>query len=201
MDTSDNHQHHPVHQHSPEKLERPERVRELNPSGTLERLNFGSADVLCDIGAGSGLFTLAAAQMSSQTVYALDINPRMLETIEAKAVAAGLGNIELRLVVDELLPAPDHAVDLALVATVLHEIPDKESFITEIRRLLKPAGRLAVIEFHRSATPFGPPINSRLGVDEVTTLLAAHHFTLIEQFDLGPNFYCVVLAPGHRTGN
>jgi len=100
MDTSDNHQHHPVHQHSPEKLERPERVRELNPSGTLERLNFGSADVLCDIGAGSGLFTLAAAQMSSQTVYALDINPRMLETIEAKAVAAGLGNIELRLVVD-----------------------------------------------------------------------------------------------------
>ncbi|NCA98495.1 MAG: methyltransferase domain-containing protein [Clostridia bacterium] len=189
------HAHHHVHQHTPERLEQPERVRELNPAGTLERLNFNPNEVLCDIGAGSGLFTLAAARISQQTVYAIDINPRMLEAIEAKAAAAGIQTIETRLVSDDTLPVPDHAADLALVATVLHEIPDKPSFISEIRRLLKPSGRLAVIEFHAAETPMGPPVSERLGSEEVTALMISQGFKPLDQFDLSRNLYCLVFSP------
>ncbi|NCC76264.1 MAG: methyltransferase domain-containing protein [Clostridia bacterium] len=189
------HGHHHVHQHTPERLEQPERVRELNPTATLERLNFGPNEVLCDIGAGSGLFTLAAARISPQVVYALDINPSMLKAIAEKAEAEGLHHIELRQVIYDLLPAPDHAADLALVATVLHEIPEKPPFIAEIRRLLKPSGRLAVIEFHAAVTPMGPPVSERLGREEVTTLMTSQGFTPQDQFDLGRNLYCLVFSP------
>jgi len=57
--------------------------------------------------------------------------------------------------------------------------------------LLKPDGRLAVIEFMQ-ATPMGPPSSERLGQDVVIALMEAHDFSVIDQFDLGPNLYCVV---------
>jgi ubiquinone/menaquinone biosynthesis C-methylase UbiE len=184
--------HHHVHQHSPERLETPERVHELNPAATLAKIGFTAGQVLCDIGAGSGLFTLPAAHITQQTVYALDVNPAMIAAVQAKAKAADLANIDLRKVEGQHLPVPDDSVDLALVATVLHEIPQKGPFIREIQRLLKPDGRLAVIEFHGKATPMGPPSSERLGQDVVIALMEAHDFSVIDQFDLGPNLYCVV---------
>jgi SAM-dependent methyltransferase len=186
--------HGHFHQHSPSKLEKPERVRELNPSGTLQRLGFADGQVLCDIGAGSGLFTIAAAELSRQTVFALEINPVMLEAIAAKATAKGLDHIQLLPVVGESLPVPNSAVDLALLVTVLHEISGPDAMLAEIRRLLKPGGRLAVIEFQGRETPMGPPLTERLSTEAVIRIVTPHGFVLQDQFDLGPNLYAMVLS-------
>lgn len=186
--------HSHVHQHTPDRLENPDRVRELNPAATLHQIGFAEGQVLCDIGAGSGLFTLPAARISSQKIYALDINPVMLKAIQVKAEAESLKNIALHQVEGDVLPVPDSSADLALVATVLHEIPEKAPFIREIHRLLKPDGRLAVIEFHARITPFGPPPSERLSQVDVITQLETHGLMLQDKFDLGANFYCAIFG-------
>ena len=126
--------HSHVHQHTPDRLENPDRVRELNPAATLHQVE------------------------------------------------------------GDVLPVPDRSADLALVATVLHEIPEKAPFIREIHRLLKPDGRLAVIEFHARITPFGPPPSERLSQVDVITQLETHGLMLQDKFDLGANFYCAILG-------
>jgi 2-polyprenyl-3-methyl-5-hydroxy-6-metoxy-1,4-benzoquinol methylase len=79
---TEHHQHHQHHQHTPSRLDNPVRLAELNPEATLKRFGFQGGQVLCDIGAGSGIFTIPAARMTTQKVLALDINPEMLAAIE-----------------------------------------------------------------------------------------------------------------------
>jgi ubiquinone/menaquinone biosynthesis C-methylase UbiE len=85
------------------------------------------------------------------------------------------------------------------MATVLHEIADPSTLLKEIGRILKPGGTLAVIEFHKRATPMGPPVSHRLGRDEVRVLLDGMPFSVREDMDLGENFYCLTFtrAPGN----
>ncbi|MGL5174314.1 MAG: class I SAM-dependent methyltransferase, partial [Olsenella sp.] len=68
-----------------EKLEDPARVAELDPAGTLERIGFRAGQTLCDIGAGSGLFSLAAAGMGAKTVWATDTDADILADLKARA--------------------------------------------------------------------------------------------------------------------
>lgn len=194
----DLHSHPHIHSHTPSRLDNPVRAAELNPEATLNRLGFKAGEVLCDIGAGSGIFTIPAARIAAGApatkVLALDIKPEMLDAIRHKAQQAGLQNIDLRQVIDHGLPVEDRAVDLALLVTVLHEIIDYGVFLSEINRLLKPGGRLAVIEFHDRETPFGPPVTERLGQAVVAERVTAAGFAVTEEFELGPNFYCLIFV-------
>ena len=79
-----------------QKLEKPERIAELRPTETLRRIGLGPHDTLADIGAGTGLFALAAAAMTRGTVYALDIKQEMLDIIARRAAQTGRGQSLLR---------------------------------------------------------------------------------------------------------
>lgn len=177
-----------------QKLEKFERVKELKPAETLRRIGLAPEAAFADIGAGTGLFTLAAAALTRGTVYALEIDPELLDIIARKADAAGADNVRCSRVTDEGFALPQGAVDVALLCTVLHNpgIPDKVRFLSDVAALLKPGGRLAVIEFHKRETPMGPGVEKRLGPDAVDALTSAAAFSPADAFDLGDNFYCAV---------
>ena len=75
------------------KLENPTRMEELKPEDTLRRIGLQGNHVLSDIGAGSGIFAIPAAKITSNTVYALDINVEMLSLINDKAKQEGITNM------------------------------------------------------------------------------------------------------------
>jgi ubiquinone/menaquinone biosynthesis C-methylase UbiE len=174
------------------KLENPIRLAELKPEDTLRKIGLQDNQIVCDIGAGSGIFTIPAAQITRKKVYAVDINDEMLSIISGKATAEGITNIELIKVKDDHYQIMDHSVDIALMVTVLHEINNPSEVIAEIKRILKNNGKIAVIEFHKRETKMGPPIEHRLGKDEVQEMLRAAGFIVQEEFDLGNNLYCMV---------
>lgn len=177
------------------KLENPARLAELNPADTLKRLGLKAGHVLCDIGAGSGIFTIPAARITGSTVYAVEISEAMLAVISEKMKAEGLTNVELVRTAGDRYSIAGHSVDVAIVVTVLHEIADKEAFLREVRRLLKPGGLAAVIEFHQRETPMGPPVSRRLSQEDVSGVFAGSGFCLHGAFDLGENLYCQVFKP------
>ncbi len=174
------------------KLETPARLAELNPPDTLQRIGLKDGDALCDIGAGSGIFAIPAAQLTHGTVYAIELRADMLDIITEKARAAGLGNVMPVLSDGNSYAVADDTIDIALAVTVLHGISDKPAFLREAKRLLKPGGRMAVVEFHARETPMGPPVARRLSKEDVGAVFADAGFAAQDAFDLGGNFYCMV---------
>jgi ubiquinone/menaquinone biosynthesis C-methylase UbiE len=172
------------------RLENPTRLAELAPQETLMKIGLSENHVVCDIGAGTGVFTIPAAKMTKNKVYALDINEDMLDFIAEKADSEELGNVECIKVADTRFALGDDTIDIALAVTVLHEVSDKRAFLGEIKRILKPDGKIVLIELHDRETPIGPPVSHRISKNEVISLLESIDFYLLSEFDLGSNFYC-----------
>jgi Methylase involved in ubiquinone/menaquinone biosynthesis len=177
-----------------EKLENPARLAELNPEETLKRIGLKNGETVCDIGAGSGIFTIAAARLTDSPVYALDINEELLKVIRDKAGQKKLGNVLASRVNGYQYDIAGGSVDLAMLVTVLHEIEEKDDLLNEIKRILKKTGKLAVIEFHKAKTPLGPPEGPRIAREEVLSLCSGHGLLAKDAFDLGDNMYCIVFA-------
>ncbi|MGB8274799.1 MAG: methyltransferase domain-containing protein, partial [Alphaproteobacteria bacterium] len=130
-------------------------------------LKLKAGDVFIDLGCGPGDYALHASKLvgPSGVVYALDKSEPLIAHVKQRASAEGITNITA-IVADatELLPIREGCVDVCLAATVLH-IPDvakrAKALCTEIRRILKTDGRLAIIECHKKDMSFGPPKHMR----------------------------------------
>lgn len=176
------------------KLENPARIAELKPVETLKKIGLKEDSVVCDIGAGTGIFTIPAASITKKMVYALDIDDEMLSTIEQKSKDKTIKNIELIKVNGNQFEVKDKIADIILLVTVFHEIENKEVFLGELKRILNNLGKIAVIEFHKRATPMGPPVDHRIANEEVKRLFTKYGFSVNQDFDLGENFYCSVFT-------
>ena len=113
----------------------------------LERARPAAGEVALDLGCGAGLIALAAAERCA-TVHALDASNGMLERLSQRAQAAGLDNVELILGDMRRIPLPDRSVDVVMSCYALHHLTDdgKELAIAEALRVLRPGGRLVVVD-------------------------------------------------------
>jgi ubiquinone/menaquinone biosynthesis C-methylase UbiE len=174
------------------KLENPERVGELNPEATLLKAGFKAGMVLCDIGAGTGIFSFPATRISNNYIYALEKSDSMLELLEERRDNQTINNLIIRKVDKDTLPLNNSCCDMVVMVTVLHEIANKEYMLKEIKRILNGEGRLVIIEFHKRKTPMGPPVDRRLSEEDIVKLCNREGLKTLQKFSLGENFYCAV---------
>ena len=107
-----------------------------------------AGETVVDIGCGAGMDLMLAARHVGPAGRAIgvDMTPAMAEKARAGARAAGLTNVEVR-VGDALdLPVDDASVDVVISNGVINLTPDKEKAYAEIRRVLKPGGRLQLAD-------------------------------------------------------
>jgi ubiquinone/menaquinone biosynthesis C-methylase UbiE len=173
------HKFNPAHM---ARLESDERRRRQPPERLLGAIGLSAGDRMADIGCGPGFYAVAAAHLVGSTgrVFALDLQPEMVDRVRERAAADQLDNLEPRLCEESRLPLPDGATDKALVANVLHECLDRVAFLREVRRILVPGGQLAVVEWRAEAMEMGPPLAERMTADETRAALAAAGFAEIE---------------------
>ena len=113
-----------------------EEVREA----VLNAIHVSPSDTVLDVGAGTGFLTEVAAKIAAK-VIALDFSRGMSEEAIAKM---GSGNVEFRIGNVESMPLQDSSVDAVIGNMVLHHCPHPETAISEISRVLKPGGRIAI---------------------------------------------------------
>jgi len=101
--------------------------------------------VIADLGAGEGAFSLLLAQRAKQ-VIAVDTSAKMIEVGRGQAKRQGVKNVEYRLGDIEELPIADGSVDLAFFSQSLHHALHPERAVAEAWRILKPGGRIAVLD-------------------------------------------------------
>lgn len=101
-----------------------------------------------EIGPGVGIYALpiAGTLAPGGALEALDIQEEMLADLARRAATAGVRNIVTRHGNAQQLPYPDASFDAAYLVGVLGEIPDPAAALQELRRILKPRGRLIVGE-------------------------------------------------------
>jgi ubiquinone/menaquinone biosynthesis C-methylase UbiE len=132
-------------------LDRPEREAEEAPTLLLRALKLKPGQAIADIGAGSGYFSLRLARLVGPKgrVYAVDIQPEMLDILRQKSRAANLRTIEpvLGTVSDPKLPA--ESVDLCLLVDVYHEFDHPFEMTRAMIKALKIGGRLVLVEYRQ----------------------------------------------------
>ncbi len=173
------------------RLLNPERRRWQDPEALLDSIGARPGAAIADVGAGPGFFTIPAALLVGQRgkVYALDVQPEMLQILGERVAAERLTNVELLLSKEAELPLGDAAVDFVLLANVLHESADRVSLLREIGRILRPGGILGLVEWRKEETPMGPPLAERLSSEEAEAALDEAEFGAVEQFAAGPHHY------------
>jgi len=122
------------------------------PDKIIQRSGITKGMRVLEVGCGSGAYTTFVARAVGEEgkVYALDIQPEMLQQLEhklAKPENEYIKNIELVNSSAYDLPFDDGSLDLVYMVTVLQEIPDRSKALQQVRRVLKPGGVLAVTEW------------------------------------------------------
>jgi len=99
-----------------------------------------------EVGCGPGFFTIPAARIVGDkgTVHALDISPLAVERVQQKIEKEGATNVETILANAAQTGLPDQSFDLVFVFGLAHSVGDMESILTELHRLLRPGGILAI---------------------------------------------------------
>jgi ubiquinone/menaquinone biosynthesis C-methylase UbiE len=105
---------------------------------------------LLDVGCGTGTLAIAAKRQvgTTGTVYGVDASPEMIARAEKKAKAAGV-EVVFKEAFAQKLPFPDTHFDVLLTTVMLHHLPRpaRQELAVEIRRVLKPGGRVLAIDF------------------------------------------------------
>ncbi len=170
-------------------------------------LSIGPGMTVLDLASGAGRYTLPLAEKvgPSGRIIAVDLWAEGIDQIAASARAAGLPYIETHVAdAGKTLPIEPGAVDLCLMATVLHDFAadgiDREA-LQEVARVLAPKGILSVVEFNKQDGPPGPPKAVRLSLEQVTMRLLP--FGLIRfggVVELGRHAYFCQFRRLPRTG-
>ena len=135
--------------HGADWLERPERSKEERPDLVLQALDLKPGMTVADIGAGTGYYARRIAERvgPAGTVYALDVQPQMLQRLERQLRQSRTPNVKPVLATPTDLRLPDGILDLAVMVDVYHELEYPHESLANIVRALKPGGRVAFVEY------------------------------------------------------
>jgi ubiquinone/menaquinone biosynthesis C-methylase UbiE len=121
----------------------------------------GSDDLVIDLACGPGTLALRFAPQVRR-VYALDLTPAMLSRARQTAAKDLLANLEFTLGDAQALPFPDRSLDIAVTSYSLHHIPDPARVVGEMARVVKPGGRVGIIDIFASEDPKAAALANRI---------------------------------------
>ncbi len=169
----------------------------MNPAHILAACNLQTTDSVADFGAGSGFLSKAAASLVPQgSVFAIEIHREIVARLARDAQEAHLANLH-PLWGDIELPGgtrlDDESVQFVIISNVLFHLDDKMACIAEAKRVLKPGGRLLVVDWTESFGGLGPTKAAVVTKQMAEELCARAGFTkLSDSLPGGEHHYAVL---------
>ena len=173
-----------------------------DPAKLLLKMGIAPGAVVVDLCCGDGLFTAALGHIADR-VYAIDIDPDLLDRAHALVAAAGVHNIHY-IVADAMNVATvvPECVDYIFLANTFHGVPDKPGLARAVAAILKPKGLFGVVNWHRRpreetlvlGKPRGPRTEMRIEAREVAVLVKPASLVLSQIIELPPYHYGAVFV-------
>ena len=176
------------------KLDNPERRKLLPPGKTLIDLGLRAGYTLLDVGAGIGYFSIPASEIVGDKgkVIAVDTSEEMIEELTNRIAEAHIQNIAVVKSDEYDFRIEDEKIDFALMCHVLHEVDDRKMLLFSAHEILRKDGVIAVIEWIKKETGFGPPLEYRIDSLEAINMLEEVGFHDIRAENQSEYFYAVV---------
>ena len=168
----------------------------FNPDTILDDLGIqGLTGNILDLGCGYGTFTIPAARKNRGTIYALDIEEEMIQTVQKTASEAGLENVIAiwRDFMTEGTGLPDNSCEYVMLFNILHA-DEPLKILSEANRILAPGGKVGVIHWNYDpTTPRGPSMDIRPRPEQCQQWVKTAGFELVKPFvDFPPYHYGIL---------
>lgn len=157
----------------------PGRDKRLQINRVMDILGLAPGKTVADIGAGSGWFTVRAAQRvgESGVVYAVDINPESIRYVDERARKEQLHNVKTILGKPDDAALPAASVDSVLLLKTYHEVAEPLALLRNLRASLRPGAKVGIIDRNGNGEDHG------VGRDVVIHEAAEAGYRLLKQYD------------------
>ncbi|WP_174733484.1 class I SAM-dependent methyltransferase [Mesobacillus harenae] len=183
------------HRFNPEKAGKlidSSRRKVITPEQVISMLQIENRDVIADLGAGNGYFTVPMAMKTEEPILAVDIQPEMLKLLKKHAEEKNVKNIRSIESGLEQIPIEDGVADKILIAFVLHEVPDIDKVMDELKRMKKPEGKILILEWQAVEAEMGPPLHERIPLEDLKQQVEKNGF-VSEGHNLNEQIYGLLL--------
>jgi len=181
------------------RLDDPQRRRAMPPERLAEALDLQAGQRVADLGCGTGYWmrALLDAAPTGTLFLGFDTEPGMLALLEERLRDhPRRGDVSMARSEEGAVPLPDGSVDVVVMGAVYHELADRRAYLAEIRRMLSPGGRVAIVDW--DALPpgvertMGPPVEERVPFATARDEVRAAGFTDVAQVAGFDQSYCLL---------
>ncbi len=167
-----------------------------DPVKNLKAFGLKEDNIVADLGAGTGYYSIAAGHIATKgKVYAVEVAKDFLETIKNKAKEARLNNVEILWGNIEKIGGTkigDGIIDAVIASNVLSQVEDKNNFIEEIKRILKPKGRALLIDWSTDSVTVG--FKMVIPKNKAREMFEKKGFVLEREINAGAYHYGMILV-------
>jgi len=168
-----------------------------DPRHNIEQLGISDGMVIADLGSGSGFYSIEAGKIVSTMgkVYAVDVQRDLLERLKKEAQRNHIRSIDIIAGDLERLGGTkirDNSCDVAIASNVLFMLEDKKTFLLEAKRILKPKGRILLIDWSASFSHMGPHPEQVVYKDDAVKMLAAAGLLFEREISAGAQHYGII---------
>lgn len=174
-----------------DRLNNPDRLLDIPPDVVWKQVKREDPEVFVDIGAGTGFFSIQFLRyLKNGIIYACDTSETMIQWMQTHVVPEFPAIVPLQMD-GPVVPLKDDIADLVFMITLHHELDAPESILEEARRIVKPAGAVAIVDWKPEAGPTGPPGPKRCRPDQVKAQLFKAGFQNVQSGEDLPKHFLV----------
>ncbi len=177
-------------------LEDPQRDAYQKPQEVITALDLKEGEVIADVGAGSGYFSLRFAHYVGERgrVYAVDISPDMIRYLNRRIRDLDLRNVVTILAEPDDPLLPDGSIDRFFLCDTWHHIERQTQYLALMKRMLKAGGQVVMVDFQKKELPIGPPVEMKIAREDLLRQMEANGFRLVREWTFLPYQYFLVFA-------
>jgi ubiquinone/menaquinone biosynthesis C-methylase UbiE len=165
-----------------------------NPVKNLKAFGLMETDIVADLGAGTGYYAVAAGALVPRgKVYAVELQKDFLDTIKSKVQEAHLENVEIlsgNIEKEGGTKIGDGIADAAIASNILFQVEDKDAFIKETKRILKPKGRVLLLDWAEASIMGAHAVVPK---SQAREMFEKEGFAFEREIDAGAHHYGMIL--------
>lgn len=182
-----------------QKLNNAQRLLDIPPDYIWGKLRVEKPGIFIDLGAGTAFFSIAFLQkFNPLVIYACDSSDAMIDWVK-KYVSPKYQDIIPIKTEEHSVPLDDGIADLVFMINLHHELDNPSLTVEESNRLLKPGGKICIVDWKKEDMPEGPPTGIRYLPEQVKKQLVNAGFKQIDIFNDLQKHFLVVGKKDHPT--